>query len=100
MVDLVRPRFRLGRTVATPAALKAIQQAGQSPVEFLNRHVCGDWGDLCADDRALNDEAIQDGSRIMSAYSTRAGEKIWIITEAADEDDQREATTILLPDEY
>jgi len=100
MVDLVRPRFRLGQTVATPAALQTIQQAGQSPAEFLDRHVRGDWGQLCDEDRALNEEAIQDGSRILSAYVTRAGEKIWIITEAADDRGHRAATTILLPDEY
>ena len=100
MVDLVRPRFRLGQTVATPAALEAIQQAGQSPAEFLDRHVRGDWGNLSADDRALNDEAVQDGSRILSAYVTRAGEKIWVITEAVDDRGHRSATTILLPDEY
>jgi len=100
MVDLVRPRFRLGQTVATPAALEAIQQARQSPAEFLDRHVRGDWGNLSADDRALNDEAVQDGSRILSAYVTRAGEKIWVITEATDDRGHRSATTILLPDEY
>ncbi len=100
MVALVRPRFRLGQTVATPAALEAIQQAGQSPAEFLDRHVRGDWGNLSADDRALNDEAVQDGSRILSAYVTRGGEKIWVITEAADDRGHRSATTILLPDEY
>jgi hypothetical protein len=100
MVDFARPKFSLGRTVATPAALGVIAQAGQSPTEFLDRHVRGDWGDLSADDRALNDEAVQDGSRILSAYVTRAGEKIWIITEAADDRGHRAATTILLPDEY
>ena len=100
MVDLVRPRFRLGQTVATPAALEAIQQARQSPAEFLDRHVRGDWGNLSADDRALNDEAVHDGSRILSAYVTRAGEKIWVITEATDDRGHRSATTILLPDEY
>ena len=100
MVDLVRPRFRLGQTVATPAALKAIQQAGQSPAEFLDRHVRGDWGDLCDEDEQANEDALQDGSRILSAYHTSTGQKIWIITEAAAEDDRREATTILLPDEY
>ena len=100
MVDLVRPRFTLGQTVATPAALKAIQQAGQSPAEFLDRHVRGDWGDLCDEDKQANEDALQDGSRILSAYHTSTGQKIWIITEAADEDDRREATTILLPDEY
>ena len=100
MVDLVRPRFTLGQTVATPAALKAIQQAGQSPAEFLDRHVRGDWGELCDEDKQANEDALQDGSRILSAYHTSTGQKIWIITEAADEDDRREATTILLPDEY
>jgi len=100
MVALVRPRFRLGQTVATPAALEAIQQAGQSPAEFLDRHVRGDWGNLSADDRALNDEAVQDGSRSLSAYVTRGGENIWVITEAADDRGHRSATTILLPDEY
>ena len=100
MVDLVRPRFTLGQTVATPAALKAIQQAGQSPAEFLDRHVRGDWGDLCDEDKQANEDALQDGSRILSAYHTSTGQKIWIITEAADEDDRREVTTILLPDEY
>ena len=73
MVDFARPKFSLGRTVATPAALRVIEQAGQSPAEFLDRHIRGDWGDLSADDRALNDEAVQDGSRIFSAYVTRAG---------------------------
>jgi len=100
MVDFARPRFRLGRTVATPAALEAIQQAGDSPAEFLDRHVTGDWGELSEDDREANEAALQDGSRILSAYVTQSGTKIWIITEAADDDGQRAATTILLPDEY
>jgi hypothetical protein len=100
MVDFARPKFRLGRTVATPEALRVIEQAGQSPAEFLDRHVCGDWGKLSAADRALNDEAVQDGSRILSAYITRTGTKIWVITEAADDRGHRAATTILLPDEY
>jgi hypothetical protein len=95
-----KPRFQLGQIVATPAALQAIQQAGQSPVEFLDRHARGDWGELCDDDRQLNDAAVECGSRILSAYHMKSGAKIWIITEAADDDGQREATTILLPDEY
>jgi len=44
--------------------------------------------------------ALQDGSRILSAYHTSTGQKIWIITEATDDRGQRSATTILLPDEY
>ena len=100
MVALVRPRFELGQTVATPAVLKAIERAGHSPSEFLDRHLVGDWGDLCDDDKQANEDALQDGSRILSAYHTRTGTKIWIITEATDDEGHRAATTILLPDEY
>jgi hypothetical protein len=100
MVDFARPRFHLGQVVATPGALEVIAQGGHSPAEFLDRHVRGDWGRLSAGDRQLNEEALKDGSRILSAYRTRTGSKIWIITEAADDRGQRAATTILLPDEY
>jgi hypothetical protein len=43
---------------------------------------------------------LLDGSRLLSAHRTSLGEKIWIITEAADESGHRVATTILLPSEY
>jgi len=41
-----------------------------------------------------------DGSRLLSAYKTLKGERIWIITEAADDQGRRVASTILLPQEY
>jgi hypothetical protein len=86
--------------VATPGALEALNEARQSPGEFLARHLRGDWGDLCEEDRRLNDRALQDGSRLLSSYQTRAGHRIWIITEAQDDDGHRAATTILLASEY
>lgn len=95
-----RPKFCLGRIVATPGALEALAKAGQSALAFVHRHVRGDWGELDEEDRRLNDEAILDGSRILSAYRTRAGEKLWVITEATDDRGHRAATTLLLPDEY
>jgi hypothetical protein len=94
------PKFLLGQVVATPGALKAIQASGQTPAEFLDRHASGEWGDLSNDDREANNEALVDGSRILSAYVTRKGTKLWIITEAADDSGKRAATTILLPNEY
>ena len=100
MVDIAIPKFMPGRIVATQAALRVISDAGQSPLEFLNRHTCGDWGRLSPTDRALNDGALQDGSRIFSAYVAAGGRHIWIITDAADDQGQRESTTILLPEEY
>lgn len=95
-----KPLFSLGRIVATPGALEALQSAGQSSREFLARHATGDWGDLDEEDRSLNAAAVKDGSRILSAYVTRTGERIWVITDAVNEVGLRYCTTILKPEEY
>ena len=96
----VRPPFPLGQVVATPGALEVLEQSGQTPDYFLDRHVQGDWGEVDRGDWQSNDHALHDGSRIISVYKTLMGAKIWIITEAADDDGNRAATTLLLPDEY
>ena len=93
-------RFELGQVVATPAALEKIEEAGQGVGEFLDRHAAGDWGDLGAGDKATNEAALQDGSRLFSKYHTRLGEPIWIITEAVGDDGKRASTCIRLPSEY
>ena len=89
-----KPLFPLGQVVATPGALQALENAGQEPEEFLNRHDRGDWGEVSDKDKQENEFSVQQGFRILSAYTTSAGERIWIITEA-----DRSATTILLPEE-
>jgi hypothetical protein len=88
-------RFSLGQIVATPGAMEALTESGQDATFFLDRHVQGDFGEVCEEDRNLNDEAIQEGSRILSAYRTVRGRKLWVITEA-----DRSSTCVLLPDEY
>jgi hypothetical protein len=40
-----QPLFDLGQLVATPGALTALEKAGQNAMEFLSRHVTGDWGE-------------------------------------------------------
>ena len=72
--------FPLGRIVATPGALQALEAAGQQPAQFLDRHVSGDWGELDEEDKRENEFSVREGFRIFSAYTTHAGEKIWIIT--------------------
>ena len=88
-------RFPLGQLLATPASLKAVEDSCQHPLEFLQRHARGDWGEVDPHDWDLNDESLKSGDRILSAYRTAKGQRIWIITEAG-----RQSTTILLPDEY
>jgi hypothetical protein len=88
--------FPLGQLVATPGAIEAMQPYENITRRLVGRHVTGDWGDLCAEDKASNDRALLDGSRVFSAYLLPDGEtKIWVITEA-----DRSATTLLLPSEY
>ena len=87
--------FSLGRIVATPGALEALGQAGQSAHELLTRHVSGDWGQLEADDQRENDRSLRAGFRLLSAYGLSTGMRLWIITEA-----DRSVTTLLLPEEY
>lgn len=66
----------------------------------LERHCKGDWGDLCEDDKAMNDESLEAERNggwtdsLFSSYETDVG-KIYVITEC-----DRSATTILLSDEY
>ena len=100
-IQTARAKFHPGKIVATPGALEAIRDSGQSPEIFLAAHLEGYWGlDLCEEDRLLNDEALIDGSRIFSAYRTLRDERLYIITEAVDDDGRRASTAIILPDEY
>jgi len=93
--------FNLGPIVSTPGALEALQRNEMTGMELLARHVRGDWGELCDEDKQANDAAIQTGARIMSAYTLPDGEKLWLITDAEiDDQHHRQATTFLLPDEY
>ena len=36
---MTKPKFQLGQTLATPGALKAMEEAGQYPGFFLDRHI-------------------------------------------------------------
>lgn len=87
--------FELGQVVATPGALELLERHSKTPMEFLQKHVCGIFGDLCQDDLDANNEAIWDGERILSSYKINETDKIWIITEA-----DRSSTCCLLPEEY
>jgi hypothetical protein len=87
--------FRSDQVCSTPGALAALERTKQEPMEFLHRHFTCDWGDVSADDWEENDLSLTNGYRILSAYRTSDGERIWVITEA-----DRSATTILLPSEY
>ena len=86
-------KFELGQVLITPGARDDLEL--KDVMSSLVRHAGGDFGDVCEEDRELNEEAVEIGERILSSYHDRNGVKFWIITEW-----DRSATTILLPSEY
>jgi len=84
----------LGRVVTTPGVIERLDEEDISG--SINRHRCGDWGDLHYEDWEQNETAFKEGRRLLSRYhSPIDGETFWVITEA-----DRSVTTVLLPEEY
>ena len=81
-----------GRSSQRRALWRALKKAGQQPGEFLTRHINRD---LDEEDRKENEYSLEHGFRLLSAYRTQAGDKLWIITES-----DRSVTTLLLREEY
>ncbi len=89
-------RFALGQLLATPAALELLGDLEISPSSLLERHMSGDWGEVCAADARENELSIRRGFRVLSSYPVGDDdERVWIITEA-----DRSSTCLLLPSEY
>ena len=91
-VIAINPRFNPGRLMITRNAKDVLPRV---EIDAANRHLSGDWGDVCQSDWQLNEDALKKGDRLMSVYHTQDGEKFWIITES-----DRSATTVLLPSDY
>lgn len=91
----LEPKFNLGKIVAT----SGVMALGVDLIPFIHKHHCGEWGDLCADDKESNDLALANGERILSKYHVVATSgtrvPIYVITER-----DRSLTTILRTDEY
>lgn len=82
--------------VGMTAGVEALVRSGQlEPLEYLFRHLHGDWGDISEEDRQTNADALIHGNRILSSYQISDEIRLWIITEAG-----RSITTLLLPEEY
>ena len=91
--ETAQPKFETGQLLSTPGVQAEIDR--EDIVIALARHIRGDWGDVCREDRQENELSLREGFRLFSVYHDRNGVKFWIITEA-----DRSATTMLLPDEY
>jgi hypothetical protein len=88
---MMKPRFPLGATVATSGAIAL----GVDLTRYLFRHHCGDWGDLCDEDKRVNEDALKQGERLLSCYQLPEGQKIYILTEW-----DRSSTCVMLAEDY
>lgn len=88
-----KSRFALGAFYLTASVDGTISP--EDIADALARHAQSDWGEVCEEDKASNDEALIEGGRLLSAYRDRNGTRFWIITES-----DRSATTVLLPEDY
>jgi hypothetical protein len=86
------PRFPLGRILLTDNAAGRLDTIAVH--DAMRRHVCGDWGELCPEDAAINEQALAMGGRILSAYGMGEN-RFWIIT-----DEDFATTTVLMPEDY
>lgn len=91
-------KVELGRVVSTRAVDAWIDEKPfdrrKDTDEALQRHASGDWGRVCREDWATNDEALREGNRLLSCYRIDRRD-LWVITEW-----DRSVTTILFPEEY
>ena len=91
--------FSLGQVYATPAVLAHLEKHAIYPRALLGPHCHGDYGQLDEEDRQANDDALIVGGRILSVYAVE-GQRIYVITDASDDQGNRHSTTILFPREY
>jgi hypothetical protein len=86
-------KFPLGRLTQTSAALATLSP--EDVIAALKRHAQGDWGELDPEDRQANEQALIEGSRLLSVYRSAADVRFYVITEW-----DRSLTTVLLPEDY
>lgn len=86
--------FALGEVVMTYGVRALVQLGLLEVATYLDRHLCGDWGDLPRPDRLKNERAVLTGASLFSQYDVDVGaaKKLWIITSA-----DRRFTSLFLP---
>ena len=91
-------KFNPGHLIVTKGVddlMAGNEEFGKQVMLSFKRHVAGDWGEVCDEDRVTNELALRDGGRLFSVYKREGMPTVWIITEW-----DRSVTTVLFPEEY
>jgi hypothetical protein len=73
-------KFEVGEVVVTPAASAALEADGQSVAALLARHQSGDWGDVTAQVRAVNERGLAECFNLQSVYVAPSGSRVVVVT--------------------
>lgn len=101
---MIAPKFfNMGQVVITRSINDIIVAEQKFAVEVavaLQRFAVKDWGDLDAEDKQTNEDALNypDDLYLMGAYNTSKG-RIWIITNRISETPGDNATLVCFPGE-
>ena len=98
-------RFDPGRIVQTSHVAYSEEESetfGAFILACLGRHLAGDWGDLEAEDKDLNDAGLTTGNRLVSVYKCKPEHRqqfnekgVYIVTEH-----DRSYTTVMFKSDY
>jgi hypothetical protein len=101
MIKLYKGKFELGQLVMTRGVNDRVADDSKYAKfvhESIQKHFNCVWGDLCQEDKDMNDSALntEQPDRIFSAYEYNGkSDRIYIITEW-----DRSSTCIMFPSEY
>lgn len=73
-------RFDVGEIVITPAAAAALANNGTAIDDLLARHCAGDWGDVSAQVREVNDRGLVERYNLQSSYPLPDGSRVVMVT--------------------
>ncbi|HEY2893773.1 MAG TPA: hypothetical protein VGJ16_06160 [Pirellulales bacterium] len=88
-LQLCQVLFDVGEIVITPAAIAALESSGQTLSEVLARHSSGDWGEVSAAVRLVNERGLTEYFNLQSCYSICEGQHLVVVTNG-----ERTLTTI------
>lgn len=94
----LKDKIEIGQLIFT-IGVRELYHSDQKFNEFVKnsftRYCDGDWGELCKEDKHLNELALKNGDDRLFAKYDNGDYVIYIITEW-----DRSYTTILFPEEY
>jgi hypothetical protein len=73
-------QFEVGEIIVTPAANDALATNGLTLDDLLARHQAGDWGDVSAQIREVNQRGLVERFNLHSTYRMPDGRRVIVVT--------------------